>query len=67
MSDYNNVLADILTGVENLIDGIGGFGGIVSAVGTFVLSLISHKIQPAIQNLTNNIKNLFVSTQMQAQ
>jgi hypothetical protein len=44
MKDYNNVLADILTGVENLIDGMGGLGGVISAVGTFALSLISHKI-----------------------
>ena len=66
MKDYNNVLADILTGVENLIDGMGGLGGVISAVGTFALSFISHKIQPAIQGLILNIQNLFTSTQAQA-
>ena len=66
MKGYNNVLADILTGVENLIDGMGGLGGVISAVGTFALSFISHKIQPAIQGLILNIQNLFTSTQAQA-
>jgi TP901 family phage tail tape measure protein len=66
MKDYNNVLADILTSVENLIDGMGGLGGVISAVGTFALSFISHKIQPAIQGLILNVQNLFTSTQTQA-
>ena len=63
---FNNVLADLLTGVENVIDGLGGMKGVVSAVGTFLLSLFSHKIQPAIQQLTQNIRVLFQSAQSQA-
>lgn len=66
LKDFNLILADILTGVENLTNGFGGLKGVLSAVGSFALSLISHKIQPAIQGLVNNIKNLFVSTQVQA-
>lgn len=66
LKDFNLILADILTGVENLTNGFGGLKGVLSAVGSFALSLISHKIQPAIQDLVNNIKNLFVSTQVQA-
>lgn len=66
MKDFNNVLADVLGGVENLIDGLGGLGGLVTSVGSFVLSLVAHKIQPAIQNLALNIKSLFVTSQQQA-
>ena len=66
MKGYNNVLADVLTGVEQLIDGVGGLGGVITSVGSFVLSLVAHKVQPAIQGLALNIKNLFTSTQTQA-
>ena len=64
--DFNNVLADLLTGVENVIDGLGGLKGVASAAGSFLLSLFSHKIQPAIQQLVQNIKVLFQSAQTQA-
>lgn len=67
MKNYNNVLADVLTGIDRLIEGFGGLGGIISVAGSFILSMISHKIQPAIQNLVLNIQNLFTSTQTRAQ
>ena len=66
LKDFNNVLADVLGGVENLIDGMGGLGGVVMSVGSFILSLVAHKIQPAIQNLALNLKSLFTSSQQQA-
>lgn len=67
MKNYNNILADVLTGVDKLIEGFGGLGGVVSVAGSFILSLISHKIQPAIQGLIVNIQNLFTSAQTRAQ
>lgn len=66
MKEYNNILADILTGIDQLIDGAGGLKGVIASVGSFALAFISHKIQPAIQNMVLNIKNLFTSTQDQA-
>jgi hypothetical protein len=43
-------LADVLSGVEHFIESIGGVKGVVSSVGTFLLSMLAGKIEPAIRN-----------------
>ena len=63
---FNNVFADMLTGVEQVIDGVGGLKGVFIGVGSFVLSLISHKIQPALTSFMLNIKSMFTDAQTQA-
>lgn len=63
---FNNVFADMLTGLEQVIDGVGGLKGVFIGVGSFILSLISHKIQPALTGFVLNIKSMFQSAQTQA-
>ena len=63
---FNNVFADMLTGLEQVIDGVGGLKGVFVGVGSFILSLMAHKIQPALTNFVLNIKSMFSSAQAQA-
>lgn len=63
---FNNVFADMLTGLEQVIDGVGGLKGVFIGVGSFILSLMAHKIQPALNSFVLNIKSMFQSAQAQA-
>lgn len=64
--NFNNVFADMLSGVEQVIDGVGGLKGVLIGVSSFFISLMSHKIQPALTEFILNIKSMFQSAQNQA-
>ena len=64
--DFNNIIADLLSGIENVIDGIGGLKGVIAGVGSFTLALLSNKIQPMLRSMFLNIGALFQSAQQQA-
>ena len=64
--NFNNVFADMLSGVEQVIDGVGGLKGVLIGVSSFFLSLMSHKIQPVLTEFILNIKSMFQSAQNQA-
>ena len=64
---FNNGLADVLSGVEHFIESIGGVKGVVSSVGTFLLSMLAGKIEPAIRSTIQNITVLFTGARGQIQ
>lgn len=64
--DFNNVFADMLTGVEQVIDGVGGLKGVIISTASFFMAMLSNKIQPALTNFVLNIKAMFQSAQAQA-
>ena len=64
---FNNDLADILSGVEHFIESIGGVKGVISSIGTFLLSMLADKIEPAIRNTIQNITVLFTGARGQVQ
>jgi hypothetical protein len=47
---FNNGLADVLSGVERFIESIGGVKGVVSSIGTVLLSVFAGKIEPALRS-----------------
>lgn len=55
MTDFVTSLVD---GADDFIDRIGGVKPLLMGVGSLVLGLLSNKIQPAIDNMINNIKIL---------
>lgn len=64
--DFNNVFADMLTGVEQVIDGVGGLKGVIISTASFLTAMLSNKIQPALTNFILNMKAMFQSAQAQA-
>lgn len=51
---YNNI-AEMVDGVDNFIDSIGGMKTVLLGLGTVFLSMVKTKIGPAMQNLATNI------------
>ena len=64
--NFNNVFADMLTGVEQVIDGVGGLKGVIISTASFFMAMLSNKIQPALTNFVLNVKAMFQSAQAQA-
>ena len=58
----NNGFADLLSGLNEFIKGIGGAKGIITMFASIMLSNFSHKIPEAIQNLSHNFKILTKGT-----
>ena len=54
--DVYNQLADLIDGVDNFIDSIGGMKTVLLGLGTVVLSMAKTKIGPALQDLALNVK-----------
>ena len=52
---YDN-LADIINGVDDFVDSIGGMKTVLLGFGTIFLSLVKSKIGPAMQDLALNVK-----------
>jgi hypothetical protein len=42
--NFNNGFADFLSGIENVIDGLGGMKGVIITVASFFTSIMAHKI-----------------------
>ena len=64
---FNNGLADVLSGVERFIESIGGVKGVVSSIGTVLLSVFAGKIEPALRSTIQNITVLFTGARGQIQ
>ena len=56
--DLNNGLATFLTGIENTIDKIGGFKGVLVSLGGVVLTLFNKQIVSGINNTIASIQNM---------
>ena len=57
--DVLNSIADIIEGVDNLIDRFGGLRGTLTLVGALLTKVFSNQIADTIQNIGYNTKNLF--------
>lgn len=62
-----NGFSKLLNGLHNFIDGIGGIKGVLLGIGSFFLSQIAGKIQPALQNLKIQLTTLFQTPRQQAE
>lgn len=63
----NNGLASVIDGVDDFIDSIGGLKGILGGVATILLTVLSSKISPALENLKYNISVMFNGAHAQAE
>ena len=61
----SNGLANLIHGVDNFIDAIGGVKGAVIGIGSLILSMFSDKIGPALATLKLNIVTIFTGAQAQ--
>ena len=52
----NDVLADIISGVDDFVESIGGIKPIIITIGSLILSMTKDKIGPAINQMIQNIK-----------
>lgn len=61
--DFTNAWADVISGIDDFIDAMGGIKPIVVGIGALFLSVFSKDITPAISNLTHNISVLTLGAQ----
>ena len=52
----NDIFAKTLDGINGLIDGIGGFGGILSTIGSIFLSYFAKKMPSALSNFHSTLR-----------
>ena len=52
--DINNGFAQVLGGIGEFVDGLGGLKGVVTLITTLLLNSFSHKIPQAINNIKQN-------------
>ena len=55
---FQHALADILTTIGNLIDGLGGVGGVLATLGSIVFRVFDTQISNSIDNSIKSIKML---------
>lgn len=65
--DVLNIIEKILTYVDNLIDGLGGLGGVLTTVGALLTRAFSAQIAQGITSMTNGIKMMTAAGREQAQ
>lgn len=65
--DVLNIIEKILTYVDNLIDGLGGLGGVLTTVGVLLTRAFSAQIAQGITSMTNSIKMMTAAGREQAQ
>jgi hypothetical protein len=70
----NDTFADLLDIIKQFIDGVGGVSGLLTGMGSILLTVFGSQITTSLKNLTNNIRMLtktgqeeLVSIQKQAQ
>ena len=59
----NNGFAEFLTGIENIIDGLGGMDGVLLLLGTTITKVFNKQISQGIKDLAYNFKMLTKSGQ----
>ena len=62
-----NGFASVLDSIDALIDGMGGIKPILIGIGSFLLSSVSHKIVPALQELGHTFSVVFQGAEKRAQ
>ena len=65
--DVLNIIEKILTYIDNLIDGLGGLGGVLTTVGALLTRAFSSQIAQGITSMTNSIKMMTAAGREQAQ
>lgn len=65
--DVLNIIEKILTYVDNLIDGLGGLGGVLTTIGALLTRAFSSQIAQGITSMTNSIKMMTAAGREQAQ
>ena len=65
--DMNNGFSILLNSLHEFIKGAGGLQSVLFGIGGFVLSGISNKIQPAIDNLRVSLTTMFQTPKQQAE
>ena len=53
---FNNVLAEVLDQVNNLIKGLGGVKGVVVTLGTVLMTVFNQQITASLKNFTHNLQ-----------
>lgn len=53
---FNNVLAEVLEQVNNLIKGLGGVKGVVVTLGTVLMTVFNQQITASLKNFTHNLQ-----------
>ena len=56
--NMNNMFADLLDIVKQFIDGVGGVSGLLTGMGSILLTVFGSQITASLKNLTNNIRML---------
>lgn len=64
--DLTNGFASLLNSIHALMDGMGGIKPILMGIGGFLLSSISHKITPALQELGHSFSVVFQGAEKRA-
>lgn len=62
-----NGFEDVLTGVNNLIDGLGGLKGILLAIGSLATSVFSQQISKGLQNMAYNVSMMLPGGRQKAE
>ena len=61
-----NGFAQMVDGIHDFIEGIGGVKTLIIGLGSIILSTMAQKIEPAFRNIANNVKTMFQTPQQQA-
>ena len=65
--DVLNTIEKILTYVDNLIDGLGGLGGVLTTIGALLTRAFSSQIAQSMTGIVNGIKMMTAAGREQAQ
>lgn len=65
--DVLNTIEKILTYVDNLIDGLGGLGGVLTTIGALLTRAFSSQIAQSMTSIVNSIKMMTAAGREQAQ
>lgn len=63
--DLLNIEEKFISGIGNIINAMGGLKGVITGIGSVILSLIASKIGPAMAQLRENVAIIFTSAQTQ--
>ena len=55
---FLNGLADVIDGIDSLMDHIGGLSGVIGALGLIITKVFSKQLATSISNIGYNIKNM---------
>lgn len=65
--DVLNIIEKILTYVDNLIDGLGGLGGVLTTIGALLTRAFSAQIAQSMTGMVNGLKSMTAAGREQAQ